>query len=112
MRPEYLEEDDDIRYFALLSFLINQTWAVSVEALAAAQPGGLTVRLGREELVRGGPVLAVIPGASEKGFFIRAIINYSVSLYLLNLSCFLGNFFENSVSQRISLWSTLRNYSV
>ena len=45
-----------------------QTWTVSVEALTTAQPRGLAVRLGRQELVRGGAVLAVIAGASENQY--------------------------------------------
>ena len=66
MRPKYLVDDEDIRYSAVIPDY--QTWTVSVETLATAEPRGLAVRLGREELVRGGAVLAVIPRASENQY--------------------------------------------
>ena len=61
-----------------------QTWTVSVEALTTAQPRRLAVRLGREELVRGGAVLAVIPGASENDSHSSEPL---LIIHLLNLSC-------------------------
>ena len=55
---------------SVVTFLIILTWTVSVKTLtlAPAQTGGLTVGLGREELVRDGPVLAIISGASANQF--------------------------------------------
>ena len=69
MRPKYLGEGHYI-FCTVITFLIILTWTVSVETLtmAPAQSGGLTVGLGREELIRDGPVLAIIPGASANQF--------------------------------------------
>ena len=70
MRPKYLRRMTTLHTLHWHWLLIIQTWTVSVETmtLAPAQPGRLTVGLGREELIRDGPVLAIIPGASANQF--------------------------------------------